>query len=86
MSEPWEDAIKAIGIKLNAAEQELLLAKKENASKTEINAIKAEMSELTKELKALKAAATPRTTKKDDEDIVDPPLTPDPNDFLSGYF
>lgn len=85
MSEPWEDAVKAIGIKLNAAELELVAAKKDHATKAELVALKADINELVKELKALKSAGKP---KKEGEPEPEPDavVTPDPNDIASGYW
>ncbi len=90
MSEPWEEAVKAIGIKLNAAEQELLLAKKDNATKAEITEIKNTISDLAKELAAIKKQGTEKPSKKladnpGDITIVDD-VTPDPSDILSGFW
>ncbi len=86
MAEPWEDAIKSIGVQLNAAQQELTAAKKENASKAELKAIRDEIGELTKELKALKEQGKGGPKKEPEPEPTPTPTPDDADSWQDGFF
>ena len=60
---PYDDAIAALGVQINALTADLKALREGHAPKSDLDALRGELSEARKELAAMKKAATPKPPK-----------------------